>query len=158
VASPGSPAHHPSGSDQARRVALWTVAALAIALTVGASAQILLVVFAPEQLGGAPTCRDGLRGLLTSVERARGQAAARVDGERASLDAFRRALAPEWSHAPGIVGDCQKKRDIEALAAFRQLELLRYAEERAVRYEALDLSLLRKRAPALVGSLTPRQP
>lgn len=134
------------------------MAALAIALTIGASAQILLVVFSPQELGGAPTCRDGLRGLLASVDRARGQAAARVDGERASLDTFRRALAPQWSHAPAIFRDCQKKRDIEALVAFRQLELLRYAEERAVRYEALDLSLLRQRAPALVGSLAPHQP
>jgi hypothetical protein len=134
------------------------VAGLSIALTVGASAQILLVVFAPEELGGGPSCREGLQGLLVSVDRARGQAAARVDGERASLDAFRRALSPEWSHSPTILADCQKRRDREALVAFRQLELLRYAEERAVRYEALDLSLLRKRAPALVGSLTPRQP
>jgi hypothetical protein len=95
---------------------------------------------------------------LASVDRARGQAAARADGERASLDTFRRALAPEWAHAPAILADCQRQQDGEALRAFHQLELLRYAEERAVRYEALDLSLLRKRAPALVGSLAPHQP
>jgi hypothetical protein len=151
-------AGRPSITEQARRAALWTVAALAVALTVGSSAQILLVVFAPEQVGQAPACRQGVRDLLTSLDRARSQAASRLDGEQASLDAFRRALAPEWALAPAILADCGRQRDGEALVAFRQLELLRYAEERAVRYEALDLSRLRKRAPALVGSLLPHQP
>lgn len=136
------------------------VAALAVALTAGASVQILRAVFAPPGAGpwgepGPGACRMGVRALLAGVDRARGQAAARGEGEREALAAFRRALEPEWSHAADIAASCRRGRDVAALTAFRQVELLRYAEERAVRYEALDLSLLRRRAPALVGSLAP---
>lgn len=135
------------------------MALLALALTAGASAQILLAVFAPPGgTAGQANCRDGVRALLAGVYRARGSAAARGEGEREALAAFRRALEPEWSHAAAIATACRQGRDGAALAAFRQVELLRYAEEQAVRYEALDLSLLRRRAPALVGSLAPPQP
>jgi hypothetical protein len=44
--------------------------------------------------------------------------------------------------------------DLPALKALRTIELLRYAEERAVRYEALDLSRLRQRVPALRKELS----
>lgn len=153
--TPGQTAASPGALDQARRIGLWSVTVLAISMTTVASWQILFAVFAPPGALEPAACRAGVRQLLTSVDRARGQAAARIEGERASLRAFRRALEPEWSQAAAIEADCRRQRDRDALTAFRQVELLRYAEERAVRYEALDLSLLRKRAPALVGSLQP---
>lgn len=140
--------------ERMRRIALGSVALLAVAVTTIASAQILLAVFSPPGAGGAASCRVGVRALLTGVERARGQAAARGEGEQAALTAFRRALEPEWSHAAAVLASCRRTKDREALGAFRQVELLRYAEERAVRYEALDLSRLRRRAPDLVESLT----
>jgi len=144
--------------EQLRRVALGLVALLAVAVTTGASVQILLAVFSPPNAGEKTECRAGVQALLTGVSRARGQAAARGEGEREALAAFRRALEPEWSSAPTIRNACRKQNDRDALAAFRQVELLRYAEEQAVRYEALDLSLLRRRAPALVEALTLPQP
>jgi len=148
----------PGPLERVRQVALGLVAVLALALTAGASAQILLAVFAPPSLGEQAECRPGVRSLLAGVGRARGHAAARGEGEREALAAFRRALEPEWSAAPSIRDACRRQNDRDALAAFRQVELLRYAEEQAVRYEALDLSLLRRRAPALVEALKPPQP
>jgi len=153
VKTSGQPAARPSAAERARRQGLWLVTVLLIGLTTVASWQILTAVFAPRGAREPAVCRAGIRQLLASVDRARAQAAARIEGERASLRAFRRALEPEWSHAAAIEADCRRQRDRSALAAFRQVELLRYAEERAVRYEALDLSLLRKRAPDLVDPL-----
>lgn len=131
------------------------VAFLAVAVTTGASVQILVAVFSPPGAGTPTACRSGVQALLSGVARARGQAATRAADERTSLSTFRRALEPEWSHAAAVEASCRRDRDRAALQAFRQVELLRYAEERAVRYEALDLSQLRKRAPDLARSLAP---
>jgi len=142
--------------DRARRLGLAAVAVLAIGLTAGASGQILWAVFSPPGAGEAAACRTGVVALLTGIERARWEAAGQGGGERTALAVFRRALEPEWSHAAAIENRCRRDGDREALRAFRQVELLRYAEERAVRYEALDLSLLRRRAPDLARSLAPK--
>jgi hypothetical protein len=49
---------------------------------------------------------------------------------------------------------CKKDGDEAALQALRSVELLRYAEERAVRYNAIDLTKWRQLTPKLISDLS----
>lgn len=159
---PPSPAHSPEPQPRratVRGVALGAVAVLGVLLTAAAGGQILFVTFRADPVSLAATeCRPGVARLLGAVERARQRAATTVVGERTALAAFRHALLPEWNQATAIQDACKKAGDRAALGAYRKLELLRYAEEQAVRYEALDLSALRLRAPKAVRDLNPTAP
>lgn len=141
--------------ERARRTGLSAVFALSGALTLTCSIQIILEVFreAPHRPG--LDCRAGVRALSNATERAQREAAARLGGETDALAAFRAALDPEWSDARALRATCERAQDAEALRALRAVEVRRYAEERAVRYEAVGLSQARRRAPALVAALTP---
>lgn len=135
-----------------RRAGLALVGVLALFLSATCTIQIVRAVwFPPQDLEGV-ACRPSVLGLVGAVQRARDQAAAESpQGERAALEVFRSALEPEWARYPSIRGAC--RGDDGALRALRTVELLRYAEERAVRYEALGLSPLRQRALSLQREL-----
>jgi hypothetical protein len=92
-----------------------------------------------------------LRDLLASVSTARSAAAQETGGEQASLDAFRNSLAIAWKKRPALDRACAG--DVRAKLMLREIDELRYAEEHAVRYEAVRLSPERKRASALADEL-----
>ncbi len=136
----------------ARRVGLLLVGVASVAFATICTTQIVLAVWFPPQPRWDVSCHEGLGGLLDAVERARAHAANESGGERAALAGFRDTLEPEWGRLATVRTLCQG--DLPALKALRTIELLRYAEERAVRYEALDLSRLRQRVPALRKELS----
>jgi hypothetical protein len=109
--------------------------------------QILFAVFAPPVEAVAQECRAGTRGLLVAVRRARLAAASESGNERAALQRFRAALEPEWSTRISLDTVCRS--DPKAQAALTEIDALRYAEEHAVRYEAVGLAPQRRRVQAL---------
>jgi hypothetical protein len=111
------------------------------------SIQILYAVFSPPVLAVAKECRGGTRDLLSAVRRASLAAAAETGDERAALGRFRAALEPEWSTRASLDSVC--KADRQAQAALAEIDALRYAEEHAVRYEAVGLAPQRRRVQAL---------
>ncbi|HEY3234132.1 MAG TPA: hypothetical protein VGJ84_05420 [Polyangiaceae bacterium] len=102
-------------------------------------AQQIWFVRAPPAAVG---CSEGLAKLADALHRAKRAAGAETGGERASLARFRQALEPEWSWLPGLEQKCQK--DEHALSVLHRLDRLRYAEEHAVRYEAVDTARQRR--------------
>jgi hypothetical protein len=128
------------------------VGAISVAFATICTTQIVLTVWFPPKPRWEVSCHEGLNALLDAVERARAHAATESGGERAALAGFRDSLEPEWSRIATVRATCHG--DLPALKALRTIELLRYAEERAVRYEALDLSRLRQRVPALRKELS----
>ncbi len=135
-----------------RRAGILVAAALSVSFAATCTWQIIAAVWFPPQPATDLSCRRGLLSLIDSVERARRLAAQESSGERAALANFRDAVEPEWRYLPTIRAKCTEDR--EALDALRTVELLRYAEERAVRYEALDLSRLRQQVPLLRRELS----
>jgi hypothetical protein len=91
------------------------------------------------------------RKQATRAETARNVAAQETGGEQASLDAFRSSLAAAWQKRPALERACAG--DARAEVMLREIDELRYAEEHAVRYEAVRLSPERKRATALAEEL-----
>ena len=156
-----------SQEDQLRRrgrfVGRAVPALVVISLTVLWTYQIVVQVFfrngstgqtagqsMDSELGG---CRPGVRRLIQSVREARRAAAAESGGERAALRRFRDALGPAWAKRAQIGRDCNG--DAAATRALRQVDLLRYAEEHAVRYEVQELAERRRRIRAIEVELTP---
>jgi hypothetical protein len=147
-------APHRSRLGPGRRAGLFVVGLLFVALSTLCTVQIVKAVWFPEYRAVEAPCRSAVLGLVAAVQRARERAAAEgPEGERAALIRFRSALEPEWSKLAGVRRACRE--DDKALRALRTVELLRYAEERAVRYEALGLSPLRQRALSLQRELGP---
>lgn len=143
----------------ANRAGLLAVGVISVAFATICTTQIVLTVWFPERPSWDVTCRSGIDQLLSAVERARAQAATEPSGERAALEDFRNALEPEWARLATVRDRCRGEGDTAALRGLRTVELLRYAEERAVRYEALDLSRLRQQIPTLRTELTgPKSP
>lgn len=139
-----------------RRAIFGLVAVAIVLLTSMGSVQVLSQAFWPEVLETPLTCREGAAALLRATERARltVQEASTL-GERSALAAFRGALQPEWGYDEVIYLKCEAISDQEAMVALRAVRFLRYAEERSVRAEALDLARLRTVAPRLVRGLDP---
>lgn len=140
-----------ANSDRARRTGR-RVGVVLFALIVGGAtavwtAQILYAVFAPPIERVAQDCRGGTRALLTAVRRARLAAAAESGDERAALARFRAALEPEWSSRTSLDSIC--RQEPKARTALNEIDALRYAEEHAVRYEAVGLAPQRRRVEAL---------
>lgn len=77
-------------------------------------------------------------------------------GEREAVAGFRSALGPEWSAREGLEARCAG--DPEALRSVGDVDRLRFAEEHALRYEALDVAGRRRRVLALEKRLTPTAP
>jgi hypothetical protein len=139
-----------------RRAGIAVFVLVVAGFTAICSAQILIAVFGhPPASAKASTCNDGLLGLIQAVRRARSAAAAETGGERAALNRFRAELEPEWSARPTLDAAC--RADAAALQALGEIEQLRYAEEHAVRYEAVDLAPRRRRVRALEERLENRQ-
>lgn len=143
----------PQGRSLARRIGLVCVSLVSVYLAGASTYRIFQETLFPEVTATNHTCRSGTRALFEAVEGARALAAKSTQPERVALREFRQQLAPVWSHAPSVRARCQEDRDEHALEALRIVELLRYAEERAVRYNAIDLTKWRVRAPELVGAL-----
>jgi len=99
-------------------------------------------------------CRSGAAALLEALETARNHATEHTLNEREALRAFRTDLHPAWGQAHAIVHRCERSQDKVALRAIRSLELLRYAEERSIRLNAVELTHLRRITPRLVKALS----
>ena len=130
-----------------RRIGIAVFGVIVSGATATWTIQILFAVFAPPVQTVAKECHSGTRDLLTAVRRASLAAASESGDERAALGRFRAALEPEWSTRTSLDSVCQS--DPEARAALTEIDALRYAEEHAVRYEAVGLAPQRRRAQAL---------
>ena len=130
-----------------RRVGIAVFGLIVSGATATWTIQILFAVFAPPVEAIAKECHGGTRGLLVAVRRARLAAASENGDERAALARFRAALEPEWSTRTSLDTVCAS--DPKAKAALTEIDALRYAEEHAVRYEAVGLAPQRRRVQAL---------
>lgn len=135
-----------------RRVGTLLFALAISTFTAVCTVQILIQVFATEPIPPGLECRPAVKALLTAVRRARGAAAAQVGNERVALSRFRGALGPEWDVRRALDTVCRD--DPAALGALKKLDQLRYAEEHAVRYEAVGLAGLRRRVETLDNDLS----
>jgi len=146
----------PSRAEVARRRGRRVAVALFALVVGGATAvwswQILWQVWGPGPPREPVECRAGLLDLLGAVRRARLAAAAETGGERAALARFRHALEPEWTQRPTLESSCAS--DLQLRKALGDIDRLRYAEEHAVRYEAVDLARGRRRAQAIERELS----
>lgn len=138
-------------SRRGRRLGIVVFALIVSVFTVICSLQILQQVWAPAIVPSAQPCRTALRGLVEAVERARDEAALETRGERAAVQRFRRALEPEWAGRAALDVECT--RDPQLARGLKLIDWLRYAEEHAVRYEAVDVAHLRRRTAKLVADL-----
>jgi hypothetical protein len=107
--------------------------------------QIIQQAFADAPGPGPLDCEPGLESLSSALERARRLASAE-SGEKAALETFRRALLPEWNGSAAVRAACERSPGGRPRA--EDVERLRYAEERALRYEAPELAELRRRVLA----------
>ncbi|HYQ41823.1 MAG TPA: hypothetical protein VER11_07640 [Polyangiaceae bacterium] len=135
------------GARLGRRIGIAVFGLIIGGATAVWTIQILYAVFAPPVLAVAKDCRGGSRDLLSAVRRASIAAAAESGDERAALGRFRAALEPEWSRRASLDSLC--RTDPKARAALAEIDALRYAEEHAVRYEAVGLAPQRRRVQAL---------
>jgi hypothetical protein len=130
-----------------RRLGILVFAIPVAAATALWTSQILRQVFWPEP-GALPSgCRTGVLALDQAIRRARRAAADEPNGERPALARFREALSPEWKSREALASACRGDRP--ALDALAELDALRYAEEHAVRYEAVALAKQRRRSDAI---------
>ncbi len=134
-----------------RRIGIAVYALIVVSATALWTGEILLTVFAPPVVAMASGCHDGTRRLLLAVRRARMAAASQGGDERAALARFRAELEPDWSTRTSLNAICRP--DAKAQAALTEIDALRYAEEHAVRYEAVGLAPQRRRVQALYETL-----
>lgn len=144
----------PPSRSPLRKVGLVLILVVSVYLSAVSTYQILSTTLFPDPGTTQYSCREGAKVLYESVARARQQTAALDKPEREALALFRRELAPTWAQANAIAAACTKDNDQQALKALRSVTLLRYAEERAVRYQAIDLTRFRKQAPDEVLALS----
>ena len=137
-----------------RRAGIAVFSLIMVTATASWTYQILRAVFAPPILTVATECRTGTRGLLVAVRRARVAAASESGDERAALARFRAALEPEWDARASLESLCGS--DAKTRGALAEIDALRYAEEHAVRYEAVGLAPQRRRVQALYETLFER--
>jgi hypothetical protein len=88
--------------------------------------------------------------LASSVHAAR-ERASNITDERTALEAFRATLETQWRARPSLSRICDG--DQWALDAISAIEEWRWAEETAVRYEAVDLAPSRRRAQLFTSTL-----
>lgn len=121
-------------------------AVLISSFTAVCSIEIIVQAWSPSGVDRGVGCRPGILGLIGAVRRAREAAVQVSSGEREAVLRFRRALEPEWSDRPAIGERC--RADPESTRALGELDRLRYGEEHALRYEALDIADLRRKVLA----------
>lgn len=135
-----------------RRLGLLVFALPVAGATAIWTGQILQQVFGAAPGTVPDDCRRAVLDLDSAIRRARGAAAEEIGGERPALKRFRDALSPEWQSRGAVGRSCQG--DPAALTALSDLDALRYAEEHAVRYEAVALAKQRRRSDAIRRELT----
>jgi hypothetical protein len=118
--------------------------------TIVCSVQICLQVWAPHVEPAPFDCSAGTLALVDAIDAARVAAADEPD-EHAALTKFRGALAPTWKYRPALTHSCAQSS--KALQHLRAVDRLRYAEEHAVRYAAVDLAERRHEVKRLITSL-----
>ena len=133
-----------------RRLGLVFYALVVGAFTVICSVQICFQVWAPKIEPAPFGCAVGTLALIQAVEMAR-VAAEDEPSEQAALAKFRFALSPAWKYRPSLTKACAPDR--EALRRLRAVDRLRYAEEHAVRYAAVDLAQRRHEVKRLIPTL-----
>lgn len=120
------------------------------------TAQIIRQVWFPDPGPPGPrpevACRQAVLQLTSAVARARQAAAQEPGGERMALQRFRAALVPEWRGRTQVGSVCSGDKLAED--ALERLDALRYAEEHAVRYEAVALAEQRRRTDAIARELS----
>lgn len=141
-----------SARRRGRRLGIALFGLLVSAVTLAWSAQIITQAWDESPQAGVTDCRAGILSLLHAVGRARVAAANETAGERAALERFRRELSPEWEQRAGIGAACRADR--QTRRALTHVDELRYAEEHAIRYEAIGLARQRQRARKLEADLT----
>jgi hypothetical protein len=134
-------------------VGVSLLALVVTTFTAVCAGQIISQALAKPEVHTTWECHPGMEALIAAVRRAR-VAASRVNGERAALASFRAALEPEWSVRPALNERCA--RDPEAIRGLGEIDRLRYAEEHALRYEAIDIASRRTRVEALETKLHER--
>ena len=137
----------PPASSRAERIgrrAILGIFVVAVGgFTLHNTVRIIRQVFFSPAPAATADCRGGVVSLVKAVREARQAAALEDRGERASLTQFRGTLARSWAAREGLDQAC--KGDPKALRALRDVDRLRYAEEHAVRSDAVDLARLRRR-------------
>jgi hypothetical protein len=129
-----------------RRLGIVVFAVIVSVITGVWSTQIILQVWFRDEGGASPPCREGLRGLISALERAR-EAAATPGEERERVRRFRAALAPEWEADSALEKSC--RNDAELSRALDEIRALRYEEEQAVRNPAAELAAKRRRVQSV---------
>jgi hypothetical protein len=125
-----------------RTLGAAAIGALLTAFTAICSVEIIEQAWTPTPLPATTDCRTGVSGLIAAVRRARTAAAEGAGSERDALSRFRQALEPEWGSRTALGDLCGN--DSDAKGALETVDRLRYAEEHALRYEALDVAKRRK--------------
>ncbi len=120
--------------------------------TVVCATEILVQALAPVHTVNPPECRSTLAALDAALLRARASVEMGGATERATVEAFRRALMPEWSQEAAAREAC--KADHPAAEALEALVQLRYAEESSVRAQTSDLLPLRARVGGALRRLS----
>jgi hypothetical protein len=114
---------------------------LVAGFTAVCSIQICLQVWNPTINPVHVGCSAGTLNLVEAIEAARAASADQAE-EQAALAQFRGALSPAWAFRPALTRECAADR--EAIRRLRAVDRLRYAEEHAVRYGAVDLAKRRQ--------------
>ncbi|MFO0569818.1 MAG: hypothetical protein U0263_29480 [Polyangiaceae bacterium] len=142
------------GERLGRRVALVLFGLVVSGITLTWSAEIVAQAFFPKASAAPASCREGVLQLISAVRRARRAADEETGGERAAVARFRAALSPEWDARDALGPACGADARLEH--ALREVDRLRYAEEHATRYEAVDLARRRREVLTLERELTRR--
>ena len=134
-----------------RTIAVALFATIVTAFTGICAAEIIVQAWAKPAAAATVECRPGIESLISAIRRASGFAAS-AGIEQLALSQFRSALEPEWSQRRGLALRCQG--DEEATRALGEVDRLRYAEEHALRYEALDVASRRSRVESIERSFS----
>lgn len=142
------------GLDRARQlgrtIGIAVFSLIVATFTVVCSVQICLQVWAPEVFPSSLDCSAGTLRLVEAIEAARVASADQAE-EQPALARFRGALSPVWMQRPAIDRACAG--DTVALQRLKAVDRLRYAEEHAVRYGAIDLAKRRQEVKRLIPLL-----
>ena len=151
---PGAPPRD-DPARRGRRVALGIFYAIVVASVGLWTAQITVQVFTSRSGArlGPSDCRAGLAALVTALDAARA-ASERVEASpEDAIAGFRSALSPAWDDHDRVADSCIREADPRLVQSLDTVDRLRYAEENAIRRDARDLGLLRRRMRALRESL-----
>lgn len=135
--------------------ALGLVGLLIVWISCLSTFQILQATLWPRRPAVPWSCKEGIARFFSSVETARESTPQQGLSEQDALAHFRSQLQPSWQYFPTISHKCRKLPDRGAQRALRSVELLRYAEEKAVRLQSTDLAPIRRKTSQLVKMLSP---